>query len=171
MLRWTLFSVPLVLGLGFLSGVAAGSGPSNPWFAALVKPGIYPPPEVFPIVWSALYLLMGIALALVLSARGASGRGLAAGVFALHLLVNLAWSPVFFALHQMTLALYIIAAMIVLALLTVVLFWRVRRVAAVLLLPYLAWICFASALNYEFLRLNPEADGASGAAKAVRVAI
>ena len=69
--RWTLFTVPLCLGLGFLSGRAAGSAADNPWFAMLDKPAIYPPPIAFPIVWSTLYVLMGVALALIAAARGA----------------------------------------------------------------------------------------------------
>ena len=63
LLRWSLFTVPLVVALGFLSGQAAGSGPGNPWFLDLVKPAIYPPPAAFGIVWSILYVMMGFALA------------------------------------------------------------------------------------------------------------
>ena len=77
----------------------------------------------------------------------------------LQLLVNLAWSPVFFGEHEMTFGLYVILVLDVAVIVTIALFWQVRRVAALLLLPYLAWILFATALNYEFVRLNPEADG------------
>jgi len=159
-LRWALFLVPAVLLLGFLSGQFAGSTADNPWFAALVKPAIYPPPVVFAVVWTVLYALMGLALALVCSAWGARLRLPAILAFALQLLLNLAWSPVFFAEHEITLALLILAALVVAVLLTIVLFWQVRRVAGLLLLPYLAWIVFASVLNWQFLVLNPRADGA-----------
>jgi len=158
--RWALFTVPLCLGLGFLSGRAAGSAADNPWFAMLDKPAIYPPPIAFPIVWSTLYVLMGVALALIAAARGARGRGLAVGVFAVQLALNLAWSPVFFLEHRLTLALGIIVALIVVLVVTIALAWRVRRMAAALLLPYLVWICFASLLNLQLLQLNPGADGA-----------
>jgi tryptophan-rich sensory protein len=168
-MRWALFTIPTCLGLGFLSARAAGSVANNPWFAMLDKPALYPPPIVFPIVWSALYVLMGFALALIGAARGARARGLAIGVFALQLLVNLSWSPVFFAMHRLTAALEIIVALIVLVLLTLVLAWRVRRSAAALLLPYLAWVCFAAFLNLQFLQLNPGADGADSSGAAVRV--
>lgn len=171
LLRWSLFTVPLVVALGFLSGQAAGSGPGNPWFDALIKPAIYPPPAAFGIVWSVLYLLMGISLAMILSARGAAGRGLATVMFVVQLLINLSWSPTFFALHQITAAFWITVAMAVAIMLTVVLFWRIRPVAGALLLPYLAWVCFAAVLTFEFGRLNPDADGVFGAAKTVRVAI
>lgn len=171
LLRWSLFTIPLVVALGFLSGQAAGSGPGNPWFDALVKPSIYPPPAAFGIVWSVLYVLMGLALAMILSARGAAGRGLAVAMFVVQLLINLAWSPTFFALHQITAAFWITVAMAVTIMLTVVLFWRIRPVAGMLLLPYLAWVCFASVLTFEFGRLNPDADGAFGTAQTERVEI
>ena len=171
LLRWSLFTVPLVVALGFLAGQVAGSGPGNPWFDALAKPAIYPPPAAFGIVWSVLYVLMGISLAMILSARGAAGRGLAGAMFVIQLLINLSWSPTFFALHQITVAFWITVAMAVAIMLTVVLFWRIRPVAGALLLPYLAWVCFAAVLTFEFGRLNPDADGAFGAAKTVRVAI
>lgn len=159
LVRWSLFLVPAVLLLGFLSGQVAGSAADNPWFVALAKPAIYPPPQAFAIVWSLLYALMGLALALVCSAWGARYRLPAILAFALQLLLNLAWSPVFFARHDITLALVILAALDGAVLLTIVLFWKVRRAAGLLLLPYLAWILFATALNWQFLVLNPAADG------------
>jgi tryptophan-rich sensory protein len=168
-MRWALFTVPLCLGLGFLSASAAGSVPDNPWFTMLDKPALYPPPIVFPLVWSFLYVLMGIALALIASARGARGRGLAVGAFAAQLALNLAWSPVFFTAHRLTLALLIILALIVVLGVTIMLAWRVRRSAAALLLPYLVWVCFASFLNLQFLQLNPGADGADASGAAVRM--
>src|SRR5688572_5270735 len=94
-LRWALFLVPAVVLLGFLSGQYAGSGADNPWFAALDKPAIFPPPVTFAIVWTALYAMMGLALALVCSAWGARYRLPAILAFVLQLLLNLAWSPAF----------------------------------------------------------------------------
>ena len=167
--RWALFTVPLCLGLGFASARAAGSVPDNAWFAMLDKPALYPPPVVFPIVWSILYVMMGVALALVAAARGARGRGLAVAAFAAQLALNLAWSPVFFAGHRLTLALGIIVALIVVLGVAIALTWRVRRMAAVLLLPYLVWVCFASFLNLQFVQMNPALDGADGSGAAVRV--
>lgn len=168
-MRWSLFTVPAVLGLGFLAGRVSNAGAGNPWFAALMKPALYPPPITFGIVWSVLYVMLGVALAMVASARGAPGRGAALAVFAVQFLLNLAWSPTFFALHQMSLALGLIGVMIVLTVVLVLLFRRIRPVAGALILPYLAWICFAALLNYQFLSLNPEADGVQGSGAAVRV--
>ncbi|WP_133365043.1 TspO/MBR family protein [Qipengyuania sediminis] len=170
LLRWALVAVPLCMLLGFLVGRLAGGGPGDPWFDALQKPAIYPPAAAFPITWSILYALMGFALALVGSAWGARGRRLAIAVFAAQFLVSLAWTPVFFAGHQLTGGLVVLLVLDVLVIVTLVLFWRIRKLAGLLLVPYLAWILFATVLNYEFLRLNPEADGASGAAASIRIA-
>jgi benzodiazapine receptor len=158
--RWSLFVVPAILFLGFLSGQMAGSTADSPWFAALAKPPTFPPPITFGIVWSVLYAMMGVAFALVCAAWGARLRGWAIAAFVVQLMINLAWSPVFFAFHQITIALGVLAALDVVVLVTFVLFWRVRRLAAWLLLPYLAWILFATVLNWQFLQLNPQADGA-----------
>lgn len=162
--RWALFTVPLVLLLGFVSG-RVGSNADSPWFQSLVKPDIFPPPMWFGIVWTVLYVMMGLALALVCAAWGARGRMAAIVVFALQLAVNLAWSPVFFGMHRIREGLIIIGVLDVLVLITIVLFWRVRRVAGLLLLPYLAWIAFATLLNWQFLQLNPDGgrDVPSGA--------
>lgn len=162
LMRWALVCVPLCVLLGMLSSRLAGSGAGDPWFEALVKPDIYPPPITFAIVWTALYAMMGFALALIGSAWGARGRAVAITVFVAQFILNLAWSPVFFGAHQITGGLVVIVALAVLVLATTVLFWRIRKAAALLLVPYLAWVLFASALNYEFLRLNPQADGADG---------
>jgi len=162
-LRWALFLVPLVLLIGFAAGQLGG--PDTPWFAGLTKPAIYPPPAVFGIVWSVLFVMIGLSLALVASAWGAPGRGLALSVFALHFIVTQAWTAVFFGLQDMTAALAVLGYGVVSLLVALVLIWRVRRNAGLLLLPYLAWLCFASALNYQFIAANPDggARGANGA--------
>lgn len=157
-LRWALLTVPAVLLLGFMAGRLGGDANSL-WFQSLVKPAIFPPPIWFGIVWSILYIMLGFALALVCAAWGARGRAAAIAIFLIQLAVNMAWSPVFFGQHQITAGLIIISVLDVLVIITVLLFWRVRKLAAVLMLPYLAWILFATVLNYEFLRLNPDADG------------
>lgn len=170
-LRWALFLIPGVVLLGFLSGALAGSGPGNPWFDALEKPAIYPPPGVFGLVWTVLYLLMGAAGAIIAAARGARGRGVALAVFAAQLVLNLLWSPVFFGLHQITAALVVIAALDLAVIATIALFWRIRPLAAWLLLPYLLWIAFATLLTWEFRAANPGADGreVSGAVQRIEL--
>ena len=156
LLRWSLFLAPLLLLLGTISGMMSNSGGNNFWFAGLEKPAIYPPPATFGIVGTVLYLLMGVALAMVVTARGAPGRGLAIGVFVVQFLLNLAWSPVFFGMQLLVPGFYLLLAIDVAVLLTVVLFYRVRPLAAWLLAPYLAWVLFAAVLNWQFVQANPE---------------
>lgn len=157
LLRWALFIVPTVMLLGFLSGQLSGSGAGNAWFQALEKPALFPPPATFGIVWSVLYFMMGLALAMVCAAWGSRLRGWAIVAFIVQFALNLAWSPAFFAMHDIALALAIIGLLLVALVVTVILFFKVRKLAGVLLLPYLAWVAFATLLNYQFLALNPDA--------------
>ncbi|HYW17390.1 MAG TPA: TspO/MBR family protein [Allosphingosinicella sp.] len=156
-LRYALFTVPLVLLLGTLSGRIANSGYGNTWFYALQKPAIMPPGWMFGVAWTILYIFLGLALALVLHAKGARGRRLALGLFVLQLLLNYAWSPIFFAYHEVGLAFWTILAMILLSAVTAFLFWRIRRSAGLLMLPYIAWLCFAATLTWQIGVLNPGA--------------
>jgi tryptophan-rich sensory protein len=166
--RWALFLVPAVLLLGFVSRQLAGSI-EDPWFLALDKPAIFLPPAVFEVVWLVLDTLTGFAAAMVCAAWGSRYRLPAILAFVLQLLVKLAWPPVFFGEHEMSFAVYLIVVLDLAIVVTVALFWQVRRAAAWLLLPYLAWAVYASILNYEFLRLNPEADGIEGSYPVQRI--
>lgn len=157
-LRYALFTVPLVLLLGIVSSRLSGSGYSNPWFAALVKPAAMPPAWLFPLAWTLLYVLLGLALALILHARGARGRPLAVGLFVAQLLLNYAWAPLFFALHEVRAALIVLVAMLVTAAAATMLFARIRKAAALLMLPYLAWLLLALWLNFQIMALNPDAE-------------
>lgn len=168
-LRWALVLVPGIVLLGFLSGAVGGSGPGDPWFDNLIKPSIYPPPITFGIVWSVLYVMMGLALAMVVTARGARRRGFAIAAFVIQFLLNLAWSPLFFGAHQISAALLLLVVLDVAVMITVVAFYRIRPRAAFLLAPYLAWVLFATLLNWQFLELNPGADGRPSSGAAVRV--
>ena len=155
-LRYALITVPAILLLGTLSGRASSSGYGNDWFDALTKPAIMPPSWAFPVAWTILYILLGLALALVLHARGARGRGLAVTLFLAQLALNLSWSPIFFAAHQIRTAFFVIVAMFVIAAVTAWLFGRIRRLAGLLMLPYLAWLLFAATLNWQFVQANPD---------------
>ena len=157
-LRRAAVTVPLLLLLGFAAGRIAPAGSENAWYVALSKPALNPPDWVFPVAWSTLYVLMGLALAMVLHARGARGRGAAAGLFAAAFALNLTWTPIFFGLHRVGLALGVIGAMLVAGIATAVAFARVRPLAAWLLVPYLVWISFAGVLTWRILQLNPQAD-------------
>jgi len=157
-IRWALLCVPLVLGLGTLMGLLAGSGYNNHWFAALEQPSIVLPGWVFGTVWTVLYILMGLAAAMIIGARGAAGRGLALTVFTVQLIANYAWSPLFFRMHQVTAALWLILFIFIAAIVTTILFARVRPLAAWLMVPYLCWLGLASGLNYDIDRRNPDAE-------------
>jgi tryptophan-rich sensory protein len=156
-LRWALFTVPAIVFLGFFSGRLSNSGFGNRWFAALEHPSFMPPGWVFPFAWAIFYILMGLAIAVILHARGARLRGVAIVFFIAQLVCNLAWSPVFFGQHKVEVALYLIFAIFVLTFITCILFLLIRKSAALLMLPYLLWLGFAGSLNYEILRLNPNA--------------
>jgi translocator protein len=156
--RWALVTVPTIVVIGSLMGALSNSGNDNGWYQLLVKPSIQPPGWAFGVVWPILYAMMGFAFAMILNARGATGRGLAIAAFLVQLAANFAWSPLFFAARQPTAALWLLLFMLIAALVTTFLFRRIRPMAALLMLPYLAWLCFASALNYETVRLNPDAE-------------
>jgi tryptophan-rich sensory protein len=157
-LRWAVVTVPLILLLGFASSRIAPAGSENRWYAMLVRPAVTPPDWVFPVAWSALYVLMGLALAMIINARGSRLRGAAIALFAVQLLLNLAWSPLFFGMHQVSAALILLIAIFATALAATFAFGRIRGAAAWLMVPYLAWLCFAGALNWEIGKLNPNAS-------------
>jgi tryptophan-rich sensory protein len=146
-------TVPLILLLGLASGWLSNSGYGNSWFDALAKPAFMPPAWVFPLAWTLLYILMGIAVAKVI-ARDTPARRPALILFVVQLILNLAWSPVFFGLHQARAGFAIIALLTLGVAVTILLFARVRRSAALLMLPYLAWLVFAACLNLAIVRLN-----------------
>jgi translocator protein len=156
--RWALVTVPAIVFLGFLSGRVSNSGYGNRWFDALSKPDIMPPGWVFGVAWTILYIMLGIALAMILHARGAKGRGLALGLFATQLVLNLIWSPMFFAAHKVTSAFWLILVILGLAIATTIAFAPIRKAAAWLLVPYMVWLSFASILNYKIDQMNPDAE-------------
>lgn len=170
-LRWAVVTVPFILLLGFLSGRLVASGSDNCWYAALVKPDQTPPDIAFPIAWTTIYILMGLALAMIINARGSKWRGLAIGLFFAQLLVNLAWSPLFFGAHLVFWSLVMIVVMLVLAIATTVVFARIRKLAAWLLVPYMVWISFAGVLTWRIMQLNPNADGLVCAASSTQIAL
>jgi tryptophan-rich sensory protein len=128
------------------------TGPAvTSWYAAVSKPLWAPPSGVFGPVWSALYLTMGIAAWLVWRKAGFSG---AIVLFAVQLLLNAAWSGIFFGLRRFDVAFVEIVALWAAILVTAIAFWRHDARAGLLLLPYLAWVSYASALNFAIWRMN-----------------
>ena len=143
------------LGLGFLSGYYSGSG-ATIWYQTLNKPFFQPPPWLFGPVWTVLYIMMGIAVALVWDKEGISPqlKSKALLIFIFQLVLNLTWSPLFFGLQQMVAALCNIVLLIILIVLTIHYFKRIDKLAAHLIKPYLIWVCFATLLNASLINLN-----------------
>ena len=155
-----LVTAPAIVLIGWLMGVVADSGFGNPWYDGLAKPIFQPPGWAFGVVWTTLYILMGVALAMILAEPQSPIRKTALSLFFVQLALNFAWSPIFFGGHMIEIGLVVILAMLFTATATANLFRRIRPVAGWLLIPYLAWLCLATALNYETGRLNPGADSA-----------
>ncbi len=137
-----------VVGLLTMGGVLT-------WYATLNKPWFTPPNYVFGPVWTVLYILMGISLYLVIS-QGWEKKPVKTGVllFGLQLVVNLVWSFLFFGMQLPLAGLADIFLLLVLIVATIVAFHRVSKPAAILLVPYLAWVCIATALNAGVVLLN-----------------
>jgi tryptophan-rich sensory protein len=124
------------------------------WYAALAKPSWNPPSSVFAPVWSTLYVLMGIAAWLVWRKVGFAGAPVALGLYLAQLVLNALWSYLFFGAQRPDLAFMEIIVLWLVILATTIAFWRISTPAGVLLLPYLGWVGFASALNWQLWRLN-----------------
>jgi tryptophan-rich sensory protein len=124
------------------------------WYTALVKPALNPPNWVFGPVWSVLYLLMGIALALIILQASKRSKKKAYFWFGLQLALNALWSLVFFGLHSPLLGVVVIMALIVSIMVTIREFRNINKYSAWLLAPYLTWVCFATYLTIGIALLN-----------------
>jgi tryptophan-rich sensory protein len=124
------------------------------WYAGLAKPPFNPPDWVFGPVWTALYLMIAVAGWRVWRRRSESGAWLALGAWGVQLSLNLSWSMLFFGARMIGAALVEIAVLLAAILITAALFWRIDRIAGVLLVPYTAWVSFATVLNAALWRLN-----------------
>ena len=155
--RIALLTCPLIVLLGSASGLLSGSGYGNAWFDALVKPFFMPPGWAFGLVWPILYLLMGISLAMVVVEPASPRRRVALVLFFVQLALNFAWSPIFFAGHDIFLAKWVIFVMAAVAAPAARQFFVLRKTAGLLLIPYLAWLVFAATLNATIEALNPGA--------------
>ncbi|MBL7977905.1 MAG: tryptophan-rich sensory protein [Bacteroidetes Order II. Incertae sedis bacterium] len=149
--------IPLLLFIAFSFGAAVIGGqfsPQSEWYEALKKPDWQPPGYLFGLVWTPLYVLIGVSGWLAWRKGGFVGAPLAFGVYVLQWLLNAAWSWLFFGLHEMQWALYEIFVLWVLIGVNIWLFWRIDAWAGGLLVPYWIWISFATLLNYTLVQLN-----------------
>jgi tryptophan-rich sensory protein len=142
------------LAVGALGGLATSSSVHD-WYPTLVKPSFNPPAWVFGPVWTTLYIMMGISAFLVLRQRGQDPRWKPATLaFAVQLLLNALWSPAFFGLRWSEAGLGVIVLLWIAIVVTIALQRRVSTPAAVLMLPYLVWVSFATVLNASLVWLN-----------------
>lgn len=154
--RKVIIFIAAIIG-SYASGVIGSLAtiPNIPtWYAALEKPLLNPPNWVFGPVWSVLYVLMGVALALVILAKTKRSKNNAYTWFGVQLALNTVWSLVFFGLHSPWLGVVVIAALIVSIIMTIRAFYPIKKAAAWLLLPYLAWVSFATYLTISIAVLN-----------------
>lgn len=151
----------LFIGTPFIAGAvgAIASANAQSFYAQLVQPAWAPPPSVFGPVWTALYFLMGLAAFLVWKRFRWEGAPVALALFLAHLVVNALWSWLFFRWQLGLASSADITLLLVMVGTLVVLFFRLRPISGWLLLPYLAWVSFAAALNFTLVRLNPQLLG------------
>ncbi len=143
--------VPMLLGV--LGSVSTASSVDT-WYRDLAKPSWNPPSWVFAPVWTTLYVMMGISAWLVWRSGDWSATRPALLLFGVQLLLNAAWSPVFFGLRNLPGSVVVIGLLWVALVATMAVFATISRLAAVLLVPYLAWVSFASVLNLTIWRLS-----------------
>jgi benzodiazapine receptor len=140
--------------LCFAAAALGGLFPPGEWYAQLAKPAWNPPNWIFGPVWTALYAMMAVAAWLVWRQQGFRAQLRPLGLFVLQLALNAAWSPFFFGLKSPALAFVVIVLLWLAILATTYAFWRAHRISGALMLPYLAWVTFATTLNYSLWRLN-----------------
>jgi tryptophan-rich sensory protein len=140
------------IGAVFSPGVSASTGQ---WYAALAKPQWSPPNSWYGPVWTGLYVMMGTAAWLIWSERYHRDRQAALAAYAVQLLLNALWAPIFFGAKDIGAGLFIIVALGLTIIWTLREFAAVKSAAAWLMVPYLIWVIFASALNLSIWKLNP----------------
>lgn len=136
-------------------GASVTASSVNDWYPALFKPALTPPPWVFPIAWNLLYFMMALAAWLVwLKSGSLLAAGAPLSLFGSQLMLNLGWSVLFFGLRAPGIALAEISVLLLLIALTTLIFFRRSTLAGILMLPYLAWVGFATYLNAGIWLLN-----------------
>lgn len=124
------------------------------WYGQLKKPSWTPPGSVIGPVWTVLYIMMAVSAWLVWRVTGFRGGAPSLGLYGLQLVLNASWSGAFFALRSPAAGLAVIMALWWAVLATLLLFWKVKPLAGMLLVPYLLWVTFAAGLNYVIWHLN-----------------
>ena len=147
-------ALAVCIAITFLAPVLGAWAMPGEWYATLRKPTWNPPSWIFGPVWTALYLMMATAAWLVWQRGGWSGQRRALTLYLVQLVLNAAWTPLFFGLKMPGPAFAEILLLLGAIIATTVAFRRVNKGAAALLVPYLAWVSFAAFLNFTLWRLN-----------------
>ena len=121
----------------------------------LILPAFQPPSWLFAPVWATLYILIAVAFFALIFAETTENKAPVIAVFVVQMLLNLTWTPVFFGLHKITLALAICLILTVFVLVLIVISYKISKLASFLLVPYFLWLTFASILNVSIVVLNP----------------
>jgi benzodiazapine receptor len=145
----------IFLAVTFVAPALGAFSPPGEWYASLNKPSWNPPSWIFGPVWTALYTMMAVAAWLVWRRGGWTTQGRALSLYLVQLVLNAAWTPIFFGLKMPGLAFAEILLLFTAIIATALAFRRASTVAAMLLAPYATWVGFASFLNFTLLRLNP----------------
>jgi benzodiazapine receptor len=143
----------LVLVLGFLSGISTANEIKN-WYVDIIKPSFNPPNFIFGPVWTLLYILMGVSFSIVISQKPSVIRTKSIAFFCIQFILNLGWSFIFFKMHEVGWALAEIIALWISILVMIFWFYRINKTAALLQIPYLLWVSFATILNASIFYLN-----------------
>ena len=146
-----IFSVALSLGIGGFSAFLTKN--SMPIYSAINRPKLSPPPELFPIVWSVLFVLMGIAAALIWCSNG-SQLNSALLFYGTQLVFNFCWSLIFFNFREYFAAFIWLIVLLVLIIITTIKFFKINKFAGWLMIPYITWVSFAGYLNFMIWVLN-----------------
>lgn len=138
--------VGLPVAVAFMGTLVSG-GADTEWYKELNKPSWTPPGWVFPIMWTTLYILMGVASWLVWKEGGFAAQGYPLGAYIIQLALNFLWTPIFFGMHRPGFALVEIVLLWLAIAVTIYLFLPVNPIAAYLLIPYIGWVTVATSLN------------------------
>ena len=152
--KGSFLALAISLSLCFAVGLFGAQFPPGAWYERLAKPVFTPPNAVFGPVWTALYVMMGVAAWLVWKRSGLRGAAGSLSLYVAQLSLNAAWTWLFFGLRRPDLALANIFVLWVAILVTAIAFWRHHVRAGVLFVPYFLWVSFAVYLNYSFWQLN-----------------
>ncbi|MCD6068195.1 MAG: benzodiazepine receptor TspO [Bacteroidetes bacterium] len=147
-------TVLIPLQFGLLAYFPTAEGIQTAWYADLVKPSFYPASTLYVPVWTILYILMGISLWLAWQHGVNKANRLSIIVFFVQLLLNSTWSLLFFGLHNPFYALLDMVILLIFIALTIFMFYKFSRPAALLLLPYILWVSYEAILNYFIVILN-----------------